>query len=216
MDYLNIFNEENLPVIALVVIVLVWMIRFKKTKTSPLVVKSLFVSSTPRADGVYVEIVARESGLMGWLFDKLKMDANLEMRVKYSKVEYRSSSLFGFDRVVLPIESVSSVYFGATRPWKQALSTLLLFFLGGFFAADAGYTMVVIALVLIGFGAALFVLVFNRQRTIGFTEATGKDYDVTLARSVIEGKEIDAKKLEEISTIIMAIIDDHKQARGVE
>jgi hypothetical protein len=160
--------------------------------------------------------VARESNLIGWLFDKLKMDANLEMRVKYSKVEYMSSSLFGFDRVVLPTESVSSVYFGTTRPWKQALVCLLFSFVGAFFAADAGYTLAVIALVLVGFGAALFVLVFNRQRTIGFTEATGRDYTLTLARSVIEGQEIDAKKLEEISAIIMAIIDDHKQLKGAE
>lgn len=216
MEYLNIFSQESWPIIALVVIVALWVIRSKKINTSPMVVRSLFVSSTPRADGVYVEIVARESGVMGWLLAKLKMDPNLEMRVKYSKVEYMSSSLFGFDRVVLPIESVSSVYFGATRPWKQALSVLLTFFLGAFFAADAAYTVWVIVLVLAGFGAALFTLMFNRQRTIGFTEATGENYEVTLARSVIEGQEIDAKKLEEISTIIMAIIDDYKQPKGAE
>lgn len=216
MEYLTIFSHDNLPIIALVVIVSLWVIRPKKINTSPLVVKSLFVSSIPRVDGVYIEILARQSGLTGWLFAKLKMDSNLEMRVKYSKIEYMSSSLFGFDRVVLPIESVSSVFFGSTRPWKQALSVLFLFFLGAFFAADAGYTVWVIVLVLVGFGAALFALMFNRQRTIGFTDASGKNYDVTLARSVIEGQEIDAKKLEEISTIIMAIIDDYKKPRGAQ
>ena len=77
-----------------------------------LVVKKFFVSPTPREDGVYVEIVARESGLFAWLFALLKLDPNYCLRILYDKVQYESSSVFGFSKVIMPIHSVSSVSFG--------------------------------------------------------------------------------------------------------
>ena len=48
-----------------------------------LVVKKFFVNPEPRDDGVYVEIIGRQSGLIAWIFALLKIDPTLEMRVRY-------------------------------------------------------------------------------------------------------------------------------------
>jgi hypothetical protein len=58
---------------------------------------------------------------------------------------------------------------------------------------------------------AVLVMVLGRQRLIGLTEMTGDDYSLLLKRSVIEGQEINEAKLEEISRIVIALLDAHKR-----
>jgi hypothetical protein len=178
-----------------------------------LVVKKLFHSATPREDGAYVEIVGRQSGLLAWLFALLKIDPTIEMRVRYTKVEYLASSLSGFNRVVLPIESVASVFFGVSRPWLLALTWLFLFLAGAYVAAELGSTPAVIGLILGGILVAVLIFVLKRERMIGFTDVTGEDYKLILKRSVIEGQEITEQVLDDISKIILALVDAHKKPR---
>lgn len=176
-----------------------------------LVVKKFFHSTTPREDGVYVEIVGRQSGLIAWLLALLKIDPTLEMRVRYTKVEYMVSNFSGFNRVVLPIESVATIFFGVSRPWVQAIIWLLLFLGGAWFAAELGSTPAVLGLIALGLLVAILVFVLNRQRTIGFTDVTGETYRLVLKRSVIEGREITEQTLDEISRIVLALVDEHKK-----
>jgi len=179
-----------------------------------LVVKKFFSSPSPRDDGVYVEIVGRQSGLVAWLFALLKLDPTIEMRVKYTRVEYMAASFSGFNRVILPIESVASVFFGVSRPWLSALFWLLAFLAGAYVAAEIGSTPWVLGLILVGIVVAVLVFVLQRQRVIGFTDVTGEDYVLVLKRSVIEGKEITEQTLDEISRIILALVDEHKKPRA--
>lgn len=178
-----------------------------------LVVKKFFHSATPREDGVYVEIVGRQSGLLAWLLALLKIDPTIEMRVRYTKVEYMASSVSGFNRVVLPIESIASVFFGVSRPWLSALFWLSIFLAGAYVAAEAGSTPAVIGLILVGIVVSVLIFILKRERVIGFTDVTGEDYQLTLTRSVIEGKEITEQTLDEISRIILALVDEHKKPR---
>jgi hypothetical protein len=177
-----------------------------------LVVKKFFVNPEPRDDGVYVEIIGRESGLISWFFALLKIDPTLEMRVRYDKVEYMSASFSGFNRVVLPIHSVSSVFFGVLRPWLKALSWLFIFLLGAYAAAEAGSTAAVIGLTTVGVVVAVLVFILGRVRSIGFTEMTGTKYNLRLKRSIIEGQEISEESLAEIAAITLALLDVHKKA----
>jgi hypothetical protein len=181
-------------------------------KNGALVVKKFFASPSPREDGVYVEIVGRQSGLIAWFFALLKLDPTLEMRVRYDKVEYMAASFSGFQRVILPIHSVSSVAFGVVRPWLKALSWLLIFLVAAYAAAEVGSTGAVIGLTLAGVAVAVLIFVLGRERSIGFTEITGDDYALRLKRSVIEGQEISEERLAEIAAIIIALLDVHKKA----
>jgi hypothetical protein len=177
-----------------------------------LVVKKFFVSQEPREDGVYVEIIGRQSGLIAWFFALLKIDPTLEMRVRYEKVEYMASSFSGFTRVVLPISSVSSIFFGVVRPWLKSLLWLFIFLIGAYAAAEAGSTVTVIGLTITGVLVAILIFVLGRVRSIGFTEMTGDNYTLRLKRSVIEGQEISEAHLSKIAAIIISLLDAHKKA----
>jgi hypothetical protein len=67
-----------------------------------------------------------------------------------------------------------------------------------------------IGLGILGVVVAILVFIFNRQLTIGVSEITGNDYEMSLQRSMIEGQEISEKKLEEITQIFTALLDAHK------
>ncbi len=209
MDSFSIWHW--LIVIAVVLVVLLAG-NLVANKSGALVVKKFFVSPSPRDDGVYVEIIGRQSGLIAWLFALLKIDPTLEMRVRHDKVEYMAASFSGFERVILPIHSVSSVFFGVVRPWLKALTWLLVFLAGAYAGAEAGSTGAVIGLTLAGVVVAVLIFVLGRERSIGFTEMTGDDYALRLKRSVIEGQEISEERLAEIAAIIIALLDAHKKA----
>lgn len=177
-----------------------------------LVVKNFFVSRAPREDGVYVEVVGRESGLLAWLFALLRLEPNFSLTIMFDKVSYQSSSIRGFTRVVLPVQSVSSVYFGTTRPWASALGWFLAFVFAAYVAAKAGSVLGVVLLVLIGVLVAVLVFVFKRELCIGVTEITGEDYELRVKRSAIEGEEISEAALAEITQIFLALLDAHKSA----
>jgi len=177
-----------------------------------LVVKQFHVSNTPREDGCYAEIVARDSGLVAWLLALLKWDATFSLRVFYDKVTYESSALHGFTRVILPVQSVSSVFFGTYRPWKKALGWFLLFSLVASSTAQIGSKGLTAGLVLVGVVVAILILVLNKELSIGVTELTALRYQLHFKRSVIEGQEVSEDQLAQISAIFTAILDAHKPA----
>jgi len=178
-----------------------------------LVVKKLFHSSTPREDGVYVEIVGRKSGFWSWLLALLGIDPTTELRVRYTRLEFFGSSIFGFSRDAVPIDSVATVCFGVTRPWLLALNWLAIFLAGAYGVAELGSPPGVVVLVVVGVIVAILVFVLRRERVIGVTDVTGKERKFPLKRSVIEGVEITEQTLDEISRIILALLDVHKNSR---
>jgi len=175
-----------------------------------LVVKSFKVSGTPSEDGCYAEITARESGLISWIFALLQLDPTWSLKILFDKVVYEANSITGFRQVILPIHSVSSVYFGTSKPWKLALTVFILFIGAAYVAAEAGSVFWTVLLVLLGVAAAALIFILNRELCIGVTEGTGDNYEMLLKRSVIENQEITEDRLAEIATLFIAILDAHK------
>jgi len=177
-----------------------------------LVVKKFFVSNEPREDGVYVEILARQSGFFSWIFALFGFDPNYSLNILFDKVIYQSTSISGFNKVILPIDSVSSIYFGSLRPIGKAIFWFLFFISGAYIAAEMGETKWVVISVLVGLIVSVLIYVLNKELTIGVTEVTKEHYPLVLKRSVIEGQEISEAKLAEISQIFVALLDAHKSA----
>ena len=200
--------------LALVVFVVVPVVRFVAGRGGSLVVKRCFVSPTPREDGVYVEVIGRQSGLWGWLLAVLRIDPLVEMRIRYTRVEYFAGSLSGYNRVVLPIESISSVFFGFSRPWGTAFFWFFVCVAVAMGMRELGENAIFVALVFTGAFVATLVMVLGRARVIGLTEVTGDDYAMRLQRSLIEGQEIQQHQLEEISRIMLALLDAHKSDKA--
>ncbi len=194
-----------------IVLLIVLLVAGTSATAKPsLVIKKFFINSSPRDDGVYVEIIARKSGFWGWFFALLKIDSNYSLRILYDKVHYEASSVFGFSKVIMPIHSVSSVSFGTVRPWKLALFWFFLFAAGAYAAAHLEEMQWALGLTVSGVVIAILLFILNRELTIGVKEVTDTSYDMTLKRSIIEGQEISEAKLEEITQIFTAILDAHK------
>ena len=175
-----------------------------------LVVKKWFAEATPREDGAYVEVVARESGLISWLMALLTIDSKYGFRITVDRVYYETTSLFGYRRVIMPIASISSIYFGYSKPWKKALFWLLLFLALGYYAGEFGETAWALGLGVAGVVVAAIVFILNRELLIGVSEHNGGEYPLALKRSVIEGQEINEAALERITRIFAAVVDVHK------
>jgi hypothetical protein len=179
-----------------------------------LVVKSWFSDVSPREDGCYVEVVGRESGIISWFLALLGIDPNYSLQMQYDKLFYEARSVFGYRRVVLPLASVSSLYFGYAKPWKLALFWFALFAFGAFMAADMHEWGWAGLLFLLGIIISVLIFIFNKVLTLGVSEQNGDSYTLQFKRSVIEGQEINEQSLERITQIFVAIVDAHKARSG--
>jgi hypothetical protein len=115
---------------------------------------------------------------------------------------------------VLPLASVSSLYFGYAKPWKLALFWFALFAFGAFMAVDMHEWGWAGLLLLLGIIIAVLIFIFNKVLTLGVSEQNGDNYTLQFKRSVIEGEEINEQSLERITQIFIAIVDAHKGRSG--
>jgi len=179
-----------------------------------LVIKKWFADVSPREDGSYVDILARESGLIAWFLALIRIDPTYSLKIQYDKIFYESRSLFGYKKIALPVASVSSVFFGYSRPWKLALFWFLLFAAVAYLLTQFDQTIWSFVLFLVGILVGVLVFIFNRELTLGVKEQDGEIYDLQCTRSFIENQEINEESLERITLIFIAIVDAHKAAKG--
>lgn len=168
-----------------------------------LVIKSWFVNPNPPTGQLYVQIVGRESGLISFVLSLLGIDATTTLAVNARHIEFETGSLSGFERVITPMEHVSSTYYGRIKPWKTAL---IIAGLGLLLAYTAGGFLHGLIFLLIGVGLAGLYYVLARNLTLGYVADSGRFGGLTFRRSVIEGQEINEDSLRNIITLIEHLI----------
>ncbi len=156
-----------------------------------LVLKKWHAGTTPDTNGNYVHLVGRQAGLFAWLLALLKIDPTTEVEIKQNLIVFTEGSLSGRERRVIPVQSVSSAYYGYTKPWKEAL--LLTILLAPFFG---------IGLIL---GPLYYFL--NKKLVVGVVEGSGWVGGFAFKRSVIEGKNIQEKDAFNVIDIIRGLIE---------
>jgi len=173
-----------------------------------LVPKSWYASPTPNTDNEYVSVVARESGLIAWLLALIKIDPTYRMSLSHTRLIYEASSLTGYRRVVVPVDSISSSYFGYHKPWKAAFLIVAIGFAVGSAIVEHAPSVgaVVMALSMV---VALLYYFLNKELLIGIRDETGADYELVLKRSVLENQEINEAQMELVTSIVTAVIDSH-------
>src|SRR4051812_37546138 len=91
-----------------------------------LVPKEWYAQATANERNNYIEIYARKSGLFAWLLALFKIDPTFWMAVNHRRVFYQAASFSGYRKVILPIDSIAASFFGYYRPWKAALTIIIL------------------------------------------------------------------------------------------
>jgi len=166
-----------------------------------LVIRKWTANTEPDANHIYVFIEGRRAGLIAWLLSVLGIDAKTELVVSAEAVEFRSASLAGGVKRVIPLSSVSSTIYGYSKPWMQALLIFaIITALIGVLAES------VVSGVLLGLIVAVIYFVLNRQLTVGLIEESGHGHIIQFKKSVIENQEINEKQAERVSRIIQALV----------
>ena len=156
-----------------------------------LVIKQWYADTSKNEDGNFVHIVGREAGLLSWLLSLFKIDPTNEVEVKDNLLKFTTSSLAGQEKRLIPMNSITSAYYGYKKPWKMAL------FLG------------VILMPLFGIGLLVGPLyyILNKSLTVGVVEASGWIGAFSFKRSIIEGQNISEEDAYRVIEIIRTLIE---------
>ena len=151
-----------------------------------LVIKNWNASYTPDADGNYVNLTGRESGVIAWFLSYFKIDPTCEVQVNDDFIRFVTASLAGQEIRVIPLRSISSAYYGYEKPWKMAL--LITVLLSPLFFAG---------LVL---GPLYYFL--NKHLTVAVVETSGWVGSFSFKRSLIERQNISEQQAFQVIDII--------------
>ena len=156
-----------------------------------LVVKKWYAQSTPNADGNYVHLVGRQAGLFAWLLSVVGLDPTTEVKINGSLIVFTSASLSGRTTRVIPMQSLTSAFYGYEKPWKEALAL----------------TVILTPVFLIGLLVGPLYYFLNKTLAIGVVEASGWSGGFAFKRSVIEGQNIDEKNAYKVIDIVRSLIE---------
>lgn len=156
-----------------------------------LVIKKWYSSNTKNENGDFVHLVGREGGLLSWLLSLFKIDPTSEVEIKENIIKFTSSSLAGQEKRIIPMQSITSAFYGYQKPWKMAL------FL----------TVVLTPFFLIGLIVGPLYYFLNKSLTVAVVESSGWVGSFSFKRSVIEGQNINEDEAYNVIETIRTIIE---------
>lgn len=181
-----------------------------------LVPKQWYASTSPNERNNYVEILARKAGFIAWLLALIKVDPTFFMSVGHRQVVYQASNLMGYQKIILPIDSISSSFFGYHKPWKAAIAIFFVSIAIGSTIIDATHSAFGgMMAMLIGLIIAVVYYFLNKELLIGITDNNGDRYALILKRSVLDGQEINEQGMELVTRIVLTVIDNQKAQKLV-
>jgi len=163
-------------------------------------------------DGVFVEIVGRASGLIGWILTVIGFDATTSLKITDKDISFNSSSLFGQINQVAPLPSIASTHCGYSKPLGY-LIVGMIFVIGGIVIAFVQFESAGAAgIPLIIIGVILFVVYWlSKKMTITLETTGGSIMGIRFKRSVIENIPVDFEKaIQTIDIINKKIIESQK------
>lgn len=172
------------------------------------VLKTWRVSNEADSQGNYIDIAGRAPGVLSWILSLVGIEPTVRFSVSMDSVSYQQGSWSGTHRRVIPVRSISSIYHGFTRPWKEALSLYGVgtFLLGSFVAALDGDPRILVFLNLFLLAMAFLYYVLNRRMSIGVVEKGSIVSGIDFKRSVIEGKKLTATDAAQVIAILEALL----------
>jgi hypothetical protein len=183
---------------------------------SVLVIKAWRADTRPiDNENNYVSITGRKSGLVAWLFSLFRIDPVTRIIVGTERVEFSSASLAGTQTRFIPLECLSSTYFGYHKPWKAAAAIVLGFVYIGLsipaldtgFASSSATSSKFFISAAAGLIVGLVYYFFNRTLTLGFTEHSGFVNGIRFKRSFVENKDINERQAASVSIIVQRLIE---------
>ena len=179
-----------------------------------LVVKHFYANSEPNSDGNYVEIFARQAGVISWLLTLFRIDPTYKLKISYDNFLYESSTFTGFKRTSIPAGSICSFDYGIHKPYVNAIIFFLFFCLTGYIFYDqfsySDKLFVASVIALAGFCVAVLYYIFSRQPFINISDLNGNNFPLVVKRSFFEMQTITQQDLGLVANIISAILRNNR------
>ncbi|PCH64830.1 MAG: hypothetical protein COC09_01170 [Gammaproteobacteria bacterium] len=156
-----------------------------------LVIKKWYADHSANENGDFVHLAGREAGLLSWLLSVFKIDPTSEIEIKDNLIKFTSSSLAGQEKRIIPMNSITSAYYGYEKPWKMALVL----------------TVLLMPVFFIGLVVGPLYYFLNKNLTVGVVEASGWVGTFSFKRSIIEGQNINEEEAYKVIEIIRSLIE---------
>jgi hypothetical protein len=155
------------------------------------VIKSWKASPQPfDGEGTQVSITGRAGGLLSWLLSLVGVSPTILFSVNQNSVVLEKGSWGGMVKRVVPLDKISSSYYGYRKPWKEALVFGLL-----------------TSVTVIGPIIAIIYYFLDKTLTIAVTEDSGVVDEIEFKRSVLDKQNIDENQAQIVCAIIQSLID---------
>lgn len=194
----------------------------------PIVLKKLSVNETEETP---VDIQGREGGLFSFILNVIGLGATTSLACTKEYVEFRATSLKGFDSIRVPTSAVTGVTFGLKKPVGLFIMSAIFAVLGvvSFFSSvvlnailDQGTTegvqsslanaQIPLAIGLVVIAVIMFVSYFlTKFFYIGFENGGDKQYIIAFKASVIEGVAVNTEKVEQAAMMINKLVQEAKK-----
>lgn len=198
---------EYLPLIIIVLVIYFIIKRFRK-RTTNLVLKSVLVQEKAN-DDLLVELVGRASGLMGFLLSLCGLRDTTMLRITKNEVEFKAGSLSGKNHSLMSLISLSGTHCGYNRSILMIILAILtgIFTLIGTFTVGQfpGTSNSIVVVLLVGvFFVFIWLLIYQFSKKIDITvQGRGGSYfGLSFSPSLIEGVRIDLDKANEIIALV--------------
>jgi hypothetical protein len=182
-----------------------------------LTLRQFNVESRP-SDGVYVEIIGRPAGLLGWLLTVAGLASEQRFKATANDIVLDSGGLQGRRQEMAPISGITSASVGYQKSLWTLLSGLAVLGYGLVrgFAFDSKIALVV-GLVI---GGALLVKYWLSKRLHVAVETNGGRFiGLSFKRSVIENVVVDFEKCSSVIDVLQQLVlasQSRRDVRSVE
>lgn len=169
-----------------------------------LVLKRFHVDRNP-ADGLYVEIVGRPAGLLGWILATVGLEAETSLQITGNNVVKQSGSLEGKTRLIAPMPVIASGSVGYTKSiWALYVGVLAV--LGGLVSGLSEKSAFALVVGILVGGILLAVYWFSNRLQISVETFGGSTIGLRFKRSVIENVDVDFEKAAAVVELLHQIM----------
>lgn len=157
--------------------------------------------------GNYVHIVGRRAGPVAHLLTLLRIDPSVKLLVGLDRIEFREASLSGTHTRMIPLESLSSTFYGYHKAWMSALLLLLLFSIPGVTVALLQDLVVGLGLVVTGMVTGSLQYMLRNTLVLGLQEVGGRVCEIRFRPTTIESVEIDEQQARQVCKVMQRLVD---------
>ncbi len=140
-----------------------------------------------------VDLEGRSSGFVAFIINLLGLNDTTTLKCYKNRLEYKTASLFGESSLTIPINKITGVAGGFSKPIELLIAAFLFFLLGIIFAgwSQNGWVFFIFALVI---PVILMIqYLFNKTLSIAVSNGGSNLYGLQFKKALIEGTEVDIR-----------------------